>query len=398
MNAKKLIVELAPDESERACRDISTDLPEWFGIPEANERYAKGVRERLTFGYVINEICVGMISLEFPFENTANIYWMGVRRNWHNKGIGKTLLRCAEAICLERKVYSMSVETLSPKENDSGYLDTFKFYIKEGFRPLFELNTYGPEYLMVYLTKILSPKIFEWIDLTHEISENIPTWSGDCGFKHANILKYEDCTTDCKFLVQRVDMLAGVGTHIDAPAHCFPQGKTVRDLPLETLISPCVVVDVSQEAYEDYCIDIDVINNFEKQHGKIWENTFVIFYTGWDRFWNQPGKYRNNYKFPSVSKEVAEYLVSQNIAGVGIDTLSPDRPESGYPVHQIILGAGKYIVENIANASMLPITGSHIFVMPIQISKGTEAPISLLGMLQKPYKFCDLEKRVLNEH
>jgi kynurenine formamidase len=281
----------------------------------------------------------------------------------------------------------MSVETLSPKENDSGYLKTFKFYTKEGFKPLFELNTYGPEYLMVYLTKVLSPQIFEWIDLTHQISENVPTWSGDRGFKHTNILKYEDCTTDCKFLVQRVEMLAGIGTHIDAAAHCFPTGKTVHDLSLEALISPCVVIDVSQEVDENYCVEIETIKNFERKYGNAWKNSFVIFYPGWDQFWTQPEKYRNNYNFPSVSKEVAEYFVSENIAGIGIDTLSPDRPESGYPVHQIILGAGKYIIENIANASLLPITSSHVFVMPIQISKGTEAPIRLLGMIQKPYKF-----------
>lgn len=182
-------------------------------------------------------------------------------------------------------------------------------------------------------------------------------------------------------------MLAGIGTHIDAPAHCFPKGKTINDLSLETLISPCVVIDVSQEADENYCVEIGIIKNFERNYGKAWKNSFVIFYTGWSRFWTQPEKYRNNYNFPSVSREVAEYLVSENIAGIGIDTLSPDRPESGYPVHQIILGASKYIVENIASARLLPITGSHIFVMPIRISEGTEAPIRLLGMIQKPYEF-----------
>jgi kynurenine formamidase/GNAT superfamily N-acetyltransferase len=384
---ENLIVELTPYESEQACRDISANLPEWFGIPEANERYALGVKERLTFGYIIDKICLGMISLEFPFKNTANIYWMGVRRDSHNKGIGKALLRHAEIVCLERQVYSLSVETLSPKENDNHYLNTFKFYTKEGFKPLFELNTYGPEYLMVYLNKIISPRTFEWIDLTHEISEDIPTWSGDCGFKHTNIVKYEDCTTECKFLVQHLEMLAGIGTHIDAPSHCFPSGKTVKDLSLQTLISPCVVIDVSKEAYENYSTEIETIRIFEKNYGKIWKNTFVIFYTDWGRFWNQAEKYRNNYNFPSISREVAEYLVSEDIVGIGIDTLSPDRPESGYPVHQLILGAGKYIVENIANAGLLPITGSHVFVMPLQVSKGTEAPIRLLGMLQKPYKF-----------
>ena len=69
--------------------------------------------------------------------------------------------------------------------------------------------------------------------------------------------------------------------------------------------------------------------------------------------------------------------------GIGIDTLSPDRPESGYPVHQIILGNGRYIIENIANARLLPTTGSYIFAMPLKLAKGSESPIRLLGMLKK---------------
>lgn len=236
---------------------------------------------------------------------------------------------------------------------------------------------------MTYLNKTFSPQLFEWIDLTHEVSDNIPTWSGDCGFKQIDILKYEDCTTDCKFLVQRIEMLAGIGTHIDAPAHCFPSGKTVNDLSLQTLISPCIVVDVSQESHANYHLDIEVIRRFERHHGKIWKNAFVIFLTGWDQFWTEPEKYQNDYNFPSISKEVAEYLVSEDIVGIGVDTLSPDRPESGYPVHQILLSAGKYIVENIANARLLPTIGSYIFVMPLRLARGTEAPIRLVGMLQK---------------
>jgi len=384
---KNLIIELTPYESEQACRDISTDLLEWFGIPEANERYANGVKSRLTFGYVIDSICIGILSLEFPFENTANIYWMGVKKDWHHKGIGKALLSHAEMICREKNVYTLSVETLSPREKDKNYLKTFEFYLKEGFKPLFELNTYGPEYSMAYLNKVISPQIFEWIDLTHELSENIPTWNGGCGFQHINILKYEDCTTDCKFSVQRIEMLAGIGTHIDAPAHCFPDGKTVDELSFQSLISPCIVIDVSKEAHADYCIGIKTIKDFESQYGKIWKGAFVIFYTGWDQFWTTPEKYRNDYKFPSVSKEVAQYLVSEDIIGIGVDTLSPDRPESGYhPVHQTLLSNERYIIENIANASLLPKIGSYIFVMPLQFAKGTESPIRLLGMVQKIHK------------
>jgi len=387
MNMKKtntnLIIQLNPVESEEACRNIAATLPEWFGIPEVNERYAKGVKERLTLGYVVDGNCLGLLSLEFPFPTTANIYWMGIQRDARGKGIGTALLQYAERLCQEKKIYSLTVETLSPKEEDSNYLHTFQFYMKRGFRPLFELHPYSPDYLMVYLNKIISPKIFTWIDLTHTLSENIPTWDGGCGFQHTEMTKYEDCASECQFLIQRIDMLAGIGTHIDAPAHCFPGGKTINEIPLDSLINPCTVIDVSEAAHEQYSVDIQTVQHFEKEQGMICQNTFVIFYTGWERFWNEPEKYHNHHRFPSITKEVAEYLLSKDAAGIGIDTLSPDRPESGFPVHQIMLGAGKYMVENIANASQMPATGGYSFAMPLKTSRGTEAPIRLLGIINE---------------
>ncbi len=73
--------------------------------------------------------------------------------------------------------------------------------------------------------------------------------------------------------------------------------------------------------------------------------------------------------------------MERNIAGLWIDTLSPDRSESGYPVHAALLGAGKYIVENIANAGALPPIGSFAFVLPIKTQKGTDAPIRLIVLI-----------------
>lgn len=134
------IVELTPDESEKACRDIAADLPEWFGISEANERYANGVKECLNLGYRTDGACMGMLSLEF-------------QRDCHGQGLGKALLRQAEKVCKEKQIDSLSVEILSPKEKDANYLKTYDFYVKEGFKPLFELNTYSPEFLMIYMHK-----------------------------------------------------------------------------------------------------------------------------------------------------------------------------------------------------------------------------------------------------
>ena len=224
---------------------------------------------------------------------------------------------------------------------------------------------------------------YQAVDLTHTISSEIPTWEGDCGFNHDITSDYNSCTTPVQFRVQKINMVAGLGTHLDAPAHCIPGGRTVDKLELNELIAPCVVIDVSKIAHESYSLTLDDIIAFEQTHGRIAEGCFVIIRTGWEQFWATPAKYRNNHIFPSISGEAAQLLLERDIVGLGIDTLSPDRSDSGYPVHAIFLGANKYIVENVANSGMLPPIGSFAFVLPIKNKEGTEAPIRLIALISE---------------
>jgi GNAT superfamily N-acetyltransferase len=149
------ISQIDPMIAEIICRDITADLPEYFGIPEANERYAKGMLEHVSFSASIDNKYVGLLTLESPFSNNANIYWMAVKRNYQGMNIGSLLVEKAENYCREKDYMTLTVETLSPKNEDENYLKTYQFYEKCGFNPLFELNTYGPEFLMVYLQKTL---------------------------------------------------------------------------------------------------------------------------------------------------------------------------------------------------------------------------------------------------
>lgn len=228
------------------------------------------------------------------------------------------------------------------------------------------------------MSRLDSP--FKFVDLTHNLTPEIPFWEARCGFQHQLTKDYSDCEGAVKFRVQKFDMFAGIGTHIDAPAHCFSGAKTVDQITLEELITSCYVIDISQQAHEKYLLTPDDVLAFEAKHGRIKKNTFIIVHTGWGELWNQPEKYRNNLIYPSISEETAELLLSRDIAGLGIDTLSPDLGDSEFPVHRLILGAGKYIVENIANADQLPPTGSYTLVLPIKVFGGTEAPIRLVGM------------------
>lgn len=223
---------------------------------------------------------------------------------------------------------------------------------------------------------------YKLVDLTHPLTEDTPSWDNSCGFKHTTSLDYADCTSEVKFRVQVINMPAGIGTHMDAPAHCDPQGKTIDAVSLQDCLASCVVIDISEKAHETYLCSAQDILDFEKQYQPIQSGDFVIIHTGWALHWSQPTQYRNNLQFPSVSKEAAQLLIERDIAGLGIDTLGPDTGDSGYPVHQLILGQGKYLVENVANADLLPPVGSTILVAPLLVSGGTEAPIRLIGFIK----------------
>lgn len=219
------------------------------------------------------------------------------------------------------------------------------------------------------------------VDLTHTLSFNIPTWDVSCGFNLEIDTDYTDCKDPDLFRTQKVNMNAGIGTHMDTPAHCFQNQRTIESLTMEELVTDCVVIDVSNYADENYIVMPEAIEKFEEKYGEIKQNSFVIFYTGWYKYWENSEKYRNNYKFPSVHVSTAELLLKRNIAGLGIDTLSADTGKNGFPVHRAILGANKYLVENITNLAGLPPTGAKIAVLPIKIKDATEAPIRLIALI-----------------
>ena len=219
------------------------------------------------------------------------------------------------------------------------------------------------------------------IDLTHTLENKIPTWDGTYNFELSIDTDYKDCTIPDLFRTNKIKCGAGIGTHIDAPAHVREGGRTIDKLTTDELVASCIVIDVSREADVNYIIMPDVILKFEKEHGVIPKKSFVIFYTAWSRYWEDRDRYRNNYKFPSVHEDTAKILLERDIVGLGIDTLSADVGLDGFGVHRIILGGDKYLLENIVNADKLPSVGAKVFIMPMKIKDATEAPVRIFAVV-----------------
>ncbi len=204
----------------------------------------------------------------------------------------------------------------------------------------------------------------------------MPTWDGVCGFQ----LKGDKITT-----------YTSSGTHIDAPSMQSSFGiaddSSIADLSLETLMVPACVIDVSSHAHAHYQISVEDVQKYEKAFGTILKNSLVIGYTGWGRHWHDPKAYRNvdakgNPCFPTFTPDAIRFLLERNIVGIGTDSFSPDPTDSDFPVHRLLFEGGKYIIENMANCSLLPPKGAYVIALPLKLL-GNEAPARVIGLIPR---------------
>ncbi len=186
------------------------------------------------------------------------------------------------------------------------------------------------------------------------------------------------------------------GTHADAPIHFGKGGRTIDQIPLEEWRGPAVRIDVSAAcaADRDYMLSVEDVLAWEKIHGRIPEEAWVVMYTGLDtRFYPDPVKVLgtaargpgaiSELSFPGFSPEVATFLVKERaIRGVALDTPSIDRGKSAdFKVHRIICGADRLGLENLAAVDQLPDTGAVLYVVPMLIKGGSGAPARVFAEL-----------------
>ncbi len=231
--------------------------------------------------------------------------------------------------------------------------------------------------------RAMDSKTYKVFDLTHEVSAEIPTWDGSCGFHAEKTADY-----DSGFRVFHYELVAGCGTHMDAPCHKIEGGAAISDIRVEELVSPLCIIDVSSKAGPNYTVSVDDIKAYETTFGPIPPGAFVVTYTGWDKHWHTAKQYRavdekGDRHFPSISREAASLLIERNVSGIGIDTLSPDTGQNGFPVHEIILGAGKIIVENMTIPKDLPRSGAQSIILPLKIKEGSESPVRAIAILNR---------------
>lgn len=123
------------------CAPILLGLPDWFGIEEANQQYISDIDINPTFIASDNGTVVGFLTVTQHNPYSAEIHVMGIRREYHRRGIGYRLVTNTEAYLQSLGVNYLQVKTLSANHPDPYYAKTRAFYTACGFVPLQEFLT-----------------------------------------------------------------------------------------------------------------------------------------------------------------------------------------------------------------------------------------------------------------
>ncbi|KAJ3786040.1 putative cyclase [Lentinula aff. detonsa] len=206
------------------------------------------------------------------------------------------------------------------------------------------------------------------IDLSHPLDPNhISLWHTMPPFTCCPVATIEKDT----FNIHTISMGTHTGTHVDAPCHFIPGGKSIDQTPLDVLHGPALLIDITHKRARELISWEEDLSPYADQmrHGII-----VLLHTGWSRYWAKEGK--EYFEHPHVEPLAARKLLELGIIVIGLDVPNPDVTGSGdHPFHEIFLGGGGYIVENLTNLEKLKGMKLMVNLLPINIVGSDGAPV-----------------------
>jgi kynurenine formamidase len=230
-----------------------------------------------------------------------------------------------------------------------------------------------------------------WVDLTHPFNAEAVYWPTAEMFEIEEVF-HGHTEGGWYYTAYNFSAAEHGGTHLDAPIH-FAEGALTADaIPVEQMIGPGFVIDVSAKAAADvdYRVSAADIEAFEAEHGQIPEGAIVLLDTGRAGLYGDRAAYMGTAErgeaavaklhFPGLGKDGAELLVARGIGAVGIDTPSIDHGQSkNFETHVALMTNDIPAFENVADMSALPPTGTTIVALPMKIEGGSGGPLRIVA-------------------
>jgi arylformamidase len=192
----------------------------------------------------------------------------------------------------------------------------------------------------------------ELLDLTQPLGPGLPVQPGDPPFSLVRA-----CTHDQEgYEVTQVCLGSHTGTHVDAPRHLFPGGRTLDQFPLERLVGPGVLLDCRQGA------------NAQAERIAQGLSRYSLPPRGPVLLWTEGA---------SLTLEAAEVLLCAGAGLVGIDSPSVDEPP--YAVHRLLLACDVLIVENLWGLERLGPGPVNCAFLPLALVGTDGAPVRAMA-------------------
>jgi kynurenine formamidase len=232
----------------------------------------------------------------------------------------------------------------------------------------------------------------EIVDLTQPLSETTPViqlpppFANTPGLSREEISRYDE--RGPAWAWSTLTLGEHVGTHVDAPIHWIT-GRDRDDIGSLTpgqLIGPACVIDRTAEteaAGGDYLLTVADLEGFEAEHGAIPSGAWVLLRTGWSSRAQDQAAFLNvgpdGPRTPGPDVAAARWLAEHDILGFGTETVGIDAGSAGgmdppFPLHNLLLGAGRLGLTQLANLDRLPVTGALLVVAPLRLVGGTGSP------------------------
>ncbi|APG28187.1 hypothetical protein A7E78_10215 [Syntrophotalea acetylenivorans] len=192
------------------------------------------------------------------------------------------------------------------------------------------------------------------IDISVPLNETLPVFPGDPPLVLAQ--------QGGAFAVSSLSLASHSGTHLDLPGHLGLDGPSVVDLPLEQMIGPCQVWDLSEHRGP---IDEALLARRPEPVGPK-----VLLRTGNSRLW-QEKTFCADYQ--ALTADGAAWLISRGVRLIGIDYLSIEAPSGDGTVHRLLLEAGLIILEGLDLRGVS--AGSYeLICLPLKLASCDGAP------------------------
>ena len=200
-----------------------------------------------------------------------------------------------------------------------------------------------------------------FVDLSHPLATGMPVYPGDPA---VTIAPAPTVAAD-GVAVARLDLGSHAGTHLDAPVHVIPGGRTVEEIPLARLWGEAFVARIDAAVPDTAIVAADA-STLPTALPQI-----VCIDTGWDVHFGTDAALAH----PYLALELAELLWERGARVLCVDTLSPDAMgKESLPVHQFWLGNDGVIVENLRGLSEIP-DSVELSVLPLRLDGIDGSPV-----------------------